>query len=93
MKINQFEHIIVLQADEARNKTIRDVENATSMLHPLNSSALNLATVLSAKLNGTALTFPIIQANVSKNNFFFFKFDTIFLVSVFKGFFLFIQFA
>ncbi|CDP18239.1 unnamed protein product [Coffea canephora] len=69
LKINQFEHIIVLQADEARNKTIRDVENATSMLHPLNSSALNLATVLSAKLNGTALTFPIIQANIAPSLF------------------------
>lgn len=69
--IMQFDSNLASQAEELRNKTVSEVENAAKMLLPLNSSALNLARTLSTSLNGTGLMFSIIQAKVSKHKHLF----------------------
>ncbi|KAL3538260.1 hypothetical protein ACH5RR_001626 [Cinchona calisaya] len=63
--INQTGSNLRSEVDEVYNKTISEIENSAKMLLPLNSSALNLARALSISLNGTEISFSIIQAKIT----------------------------
>lgn len=68
-KVRHIEHDVKLNAIALHAELVSQVENTAKLLQPFNTSALNLARVLSSSLNGTELTFSKIETRVSMRNF------------------------
>lgn len=62
----KLERNLVLEYNEIRGKTFSDIQHFEKLLTPVNSSATNLARVLSSSLKGKQITFSVIQRKVMK---------------------------
>uniref|UniRef100_A0A7N2L1N0 histidine kinase n=1 Tax=Quercus lobata TaxID=97700 RepID=A0A7N2L1N0_QUELO len=63
--ISRVERQVNLNSHDFHSKLQYEIENTTKFLHPINSSATNLAGVLKLSLNGTKLSFSMIETKVA----------------------------
>lgn len=62
--ISRVERQVNLNSQDFHSKLHYEIENTAKFLHPINSSATNLAGVLKLSLNGTKLSFSMIETKV-----------------------------
>ncbi|KAK9281199.1 hypothetical protein L1049_004094 [Liquidambar formosana] len=68
-KMGRMEYDVNLNSHNVHAELLSEIENTAKLLHPINSSATNLARVLSSSLKGPKLTFSKIQTRVAPSLF------------------------
>ena len=63
--IKLTEESVTAESLESRNNSSLRIETAAKLLVPLNSSTMNFARALSLSLNGTEISYGVIQAKAS----------------------------
>lgn len=61
---NQLESNLIYKLNDDRSKTFKEIQDCADLLKPLNSSTSSLARALSSSLNGTEITFSIVETKV-----------------------------
>ncbi|KAA8549091.1 hypothetical protein F0562_000775 [Nyssa sinensis] len=65
IKVKRIEQEVKLVSLDVRQEILSEIENTAKLILPMNSSATNLARVLSSSLNGTELSFSEIETRVA----------------------------